>query len=258
MKNLILLNNFFKQIFENHINNDMLELNYVFPTDKVMQYINDLCSIPYKDYIDYLIKEGSFKPIESGDITQNSNINDCHLNLCRVISDAGDPGLDFDSIGRLLQNDGVVRMPGADKKYGENQVKTASQLGLAWELCGTWYLTCIGKVFCDLSEETKLAIMSRCMLRSPFYSRILCDAMVTDIRLEDYMGILSQSTIKRRLPSVRKMLNIVLQANKDQAMLQYRLATVTFSHSNGSAISIPDTTSLLLMHNAADDGQIED
>lgn len=223
MRNVLMINGFFDQIFEKHINEDMLELNYVFPTKKVLEYIDSLCSIPYEDYLNFLIEKGKFSPILAGDITQNSNINDCHINLCNALSEAGDPGMDFNAIGRVLQNDGVDRAPGADKKYGENHVKTASQLGLAWELCGTWYLTCIGRVFCLLSQETQSAIMARCMLRSPFYARILCNAINTDIYLPDYMSILSVSTIKRRLPSVKKMLDIVIRAISNSDTIKARL-----------------------------------
>lgn len=223
MRNILTINSFFDQVFEKHINEDMLELNYVFPTEKLLEYIDNLCSIPYEDFLNYLIEKGKFKPILAGDITQNSNIDDCHINLCNALSEAGDPGMDFNAIGRVLQNDGVDRAPGADKKYGENHIKTASQLGLAWELCGTWYLTCIGRVFCLLSQETQSAIMARCLLRSPFYARVLCNAIKTDIHLPEYMSILSVSTIKRRLPSVKKMLEIVIRANSNSDILIARL-----------------------------------
>lgn len=212
MSNDQLLDKFFKMTYERHINEEMLELKYVFPQDEVLQYVKDLCAVSYQEFIVYILRRAVFSPYQSGDVTQLSNIENCHENICRIMLGEGDPGLTFEKLGMLLQNDGIERDKKANTKYGENQVKTARQLGLTWELCGLWYLTCFGRIFNHLDTTTQNALMARCLLRDKFYAKVISAAYTSDISIVKLMRAadLSPSTIQRRLPNVRCIVRIIL------------------------------------------------
>lgn len=96
------------------------------------------------------------------------------------------------------------------RKYGENQIKTASQLGLAFEYYNHWYLNCLGYVYMDLDQERRTSLLARTLLRDPLYAKILTDITQRDVYLKSYMGFLSTTTINRRIPSICKLLSICL------------------------------------------------
>ena len=66
-------------------------------------------------------------------------------------------------------------------KYGENQVKTASQLGLTILRGDLWYLTSIGYVYPNINPSVQNKLLSMMLLRDPFYSKVLCSLYNKDI-----------------------------------------------------------------------------
>lgn len=220
------LNRFFSKEFEDEVNSNMIN-GSEFPYVKVIQYITEICTVPYShftNYVKYMYTER--QEWNSFDVTQNSNMEDCHRDICKVMTKAGNTGFDFKEIGKLLLDDGIERNDVAYRKYGENHVKTAMQFGLTQESSGQWYLTCLGKVFADLDLDTQNKLLARVLLRSPFYGTIVADAQYEeDIHLAEYMGFLSESTQKRRLPSVRKMLDVIIYANDIDEALSNKLRT---------------------------------
>ncbi len=220
-----LLDSFFTCEFDNNNSiyveqdpNQELELE-----QETISYIKSLCDIPYIEYINYVSINRLPAKWGTADITQNSNIDDCHKDICRAIIQQGNVGLDFLEIGKCLLCDGIERNIGAYRKYGENHVKSAEQLGLTFEHKGLWYLTCYGKVFGKLEPRLQNNFMARILLRNPFYANIISDASIHQIKISSYMDELSESTRIRRIPSVKKMLNIIMRACDVNEKVYYRL-----------------------------------
>lgn len=211
MNNYDLIKFFFSQENEKMINEKILDdVDYVVPKDRILEYINKVIDIPYADFIAYLKENPNTREINSSHITQCSSFTACEASLCEVLLSENNPGLEYAEIGILLSSYVSSNTSGALRKYGENQIKTAYQLGLAFEYYNHWYLSCLGYVYLDLDNEKRLNILARTLLRDPLYAKLIVDITQQDIYLKDYMDFLSVATINRRLPSVVKLLSICL------------------------------------------------
>lgn len=217
------ISSFLSGEYEFYQNNDLVLGKQIDIAPKVIDYIKNICQIPFKDFVSYITNNVLPVAWTSSDITQNSNSDDCHVDLCRALMSKGNPGLDFNSLGECLLNDGIERNEGAYRKYGENHVKSAAQLGLTYENNGLWYLTDFGKVFCSIDRNLQYNLMARVLLKSPFYASIVSDASMHKINIAQYMDDLSESTRKRRIPSVRKMVDIILYACETNQKLYFNL-----------------------------------
>ena len=143
---------FMTRSFEKSVDYYMLsDKNYVVPQKRVKNYIDKILSIPYSEYIDY-IKD--YKGIINDDqLTQSSSFAACSTEMCSALESQGNPGLHFVDIGKLFPQYVKVKNEAAFRKYGENQIKTSTQLGLTFEYYGCWYLTCVGYIFNDLEVD---------------------------------------------------------------------------------------------------------
>ena len=106
----------------------------------------------------------------------------------------------------LHANDNYKDNAVALTKYGENQVKTACQMGLTIYKEDLWYLTGVGFVINNLPEDVREKYFAINLLRDPFYSKIILSLFEKETNLRDFMGILSESTQKRRSSSCQKVL----------------------------------------------------
>lgn len=168
-------------------------------------------SYSLEDYISYLAEHPNKTEITSRDITQLSNIDDCTTNLCRIMLENDNRGLSLTDIATKLHGDDNFKDNAvALTKYGENQVKTACQMGLTVFKNDLWYLTGIGYVMNNLSEKVQAKYYAINLLRDSFYSKIILSLHQKDTNLRDYMSILSESTQKRRSSSCQKVLSFYL------------------------------------------------
>lgn len=208
---------FFNRTIENSINDQMMEYSYVFPYEKMKDYVMKLCSISYVDYLDYLDKICPSFNITSEDITQISNFKSCEIDFCKKLSGVRRALTSID-VGVILQNDGIVREDGANNKYGENHAKGALQLGLAQKRYGYWYLSCLGKLYPTLNVETREALIARTILRNNLYAALLMNLRNHDTCLENIWESsgLTEKTKVRRRPSVKIfLLHSINQAYKE-------------------------------------------
>ena len=203
MINYDLIKFFFSQENEKMINEKILDdIDYIVPKDRILEYINKIIDIPYTDFITYLKDTPNNQEIDSSHITQCSSFTACESYLCKALIRENNLGFEYEEIGILLSEFISSNKSCALRKYGENQIKTASQLGLAFEYYNHWYLNCLGYVYLDLDQERRTSLLARTLLRDPLYAKILTDITQRDIYLKSYMGFLSTTTINRRIPSV--------------------------------------------------------
>ena len=122
---------FMTRSFEKSVDFYMLsDKSYVIPKQKVKDYIFKVLSIPYYEFIEYVKENKGI--VEDDQLTQSSNFAACSSEMRQVIESQGNLGMRFVDIGQQFPQYIKQKNETAYRKYGENQVKTAAQLGLAF------------------------------------------------------------------------------------------------------------------------------
>ena len=210
MTNIELLDLFFSRYIENEYNEKILDdIDYIVPKANLHKYVNNLLNIPYDQYIDFLLNY-NLGEITSLHITQSSSFRAAEIDMCRALLSRDNVGFTLIEIGEMFPEFCKADTPLALKKYGENQIKTSSQLGLAYQYYGKWYLNCLGYIYEELSQEDRNKLLARTILRDNLYGNLVKDIVFNDITLDKYLKGLSQSTINRRTPSILRILKLAL------------------------------------------------
>lgn len=208
------IDDFFSKMFETESTNILLDKTY-FSSSLMEEYVYQLMNFPLEDYISYLQKHPIKEEITPRDITQLSSIKDCTANMCRIMLQNENRGLTLTEIAIYLREDSSYKDNHvALTKYGENQVKTASQMGLVVNRQDHWYLSAVGYIILNLPDDVQTKFYSINLLRDPFYSRVIRSMIEKDTNLKDFMMILSESTQKRRSSSCQKVLDFFIKQSK--------------------------------------------
>ena len=211
MQDLIEL--FFSRQFEEQINAKMLYYNYTFPTEDVMSYINQVISIPIQALLNEIIqKEDEEEQISPKDVFQFSDFQDATITICNHLKASNDPGVTFIEAGKMLLNDGKYRNDVALRKYGENHLKTAEMLGLLNELSYTYFLSCIGYLFPELSQDTQSKLLVRLVLRDKLIRNLYCASQNGSVSVRQSLYMLSDSTYIRRRSNIKRILKILTES----------------------------------------------
>ena len=191
-------NDFFTRGREDAINQQFLASGNSRDTSDVIGYINDLIAIPYASYLNHIKDTVELPFVLSSDVPQFSSIDAAIDKICSLLSQLPPVGFSFEEIGKILQpgrTDDVL----ANKKYGENHVKTAESLGLAFSENRKYYLSAIGYVFPSLTKYQKDQLISRLALRNSLVYNVLYKVLNDqDVTITDEISFLSESTVKRR------------------------------------------------------------
>ena len=208
-----LLSLFFSRSYEMQLNEKILDdIDYIIDEYGLLNYIANVVDVPYSDYLSYILCHPSANKIQSGDVTQSSSFAACESEMIDIFLSENNRGLDFITIGKRFTKYIRSKNDCAFRKYGENQVKTSAQLGLAFEYYKYWYLNCTGYIYNELHNEVKHALLARNLLRNHFYSKIMNDIMNHDIDLFSYMDCLNSCATKlRRYDSVKRLVHICLK-----------------------------------------------
>lgn len=210
---------FFSRAFEEMWNEKILDDKlFIVPTNRILEYLQNVISIPYSEYLYFLI-DYDLPELTHSYITQCSSFSACEIEMCENLIKENNPGFDFADIGMLFPQYCKSDKEWSLKKYGENQIKTSRQLGLTYEYFGLWYLDCIGYGYCELNQEQRQALLARTILRDPLYGRIVRDLLNGDINLSYYTEGLKDSTIRRRAPGIIKILNIAIREAERNGIL---------------------------------------
>lgn len=219
---------FFKRSYEKSVEVFMLsDKKYMMPKEKVHEYVYRLLAIPYIEFIDY-IKENE-GVIEDDQLTQSSSFAACSIEMCKALDLHGNPGMSFVEIGQLFPQYVKVKNESAFRKYGENQIKTSTQLGLTFEYYGYWYLSCLGYIYSELDEQAQNSLLARTILRIPLYHNVIIRLLYEIVDMSDYLHSLSNSTKGRRIGSILKMINICLAECRKEKIKYYDLFYPTYT-----------------------------
>lgn len=209
-----IVRDFFNKRIESDINEKLFYRDFMLDGNYMADYIGQLISIPMYFFIDYVLAHCSVSYMTFSDVVQFSSLSDATTGICVVLSDSCD-GMHNIDVGRKLLNDGKERKYGALRKYGENHAKTAIELGLVQESCGSYYLSCLGEYFNRLSNEQQCELLRRTILRNRYFQKLLIKAQTGPVSLRGEMSFFAESTQKRRLPNVKALYNILVGKGKD-------------------------------------------
>ena len=92
---------FITRSLEKSVDDLMLsDKNFLIPKNKIHEYVENVLSIPYIEYIDYIRhNKGS---ISDDQLTQSSSFSACTSDMCRAIEWQGNLGMHFVEIGQLF------------------------------------------------------------------------------------------------------------------------------------------------------------
>ena len=212
-----LVKQFFSYEYEKKVNKDLLF--YSFDKAKVEEYVEGLINIPLLQFLEYVDNLEEKQQIEAKDIFQFSDFNDATIIFCEKMKNTDNPGMKFSEIGRLLLDDGKARNTGAIVKYGENHAKTAEMLGLAFELCKTYYLSGIGYIYAELSKEKQKKLLTRLVIRNKLILRMYQASKNGAIDMREFLYMISDTTYMRRRSNIKRILNVL--SNSDEIDFKY-------------------------------------
>lgn len=200
---------FYSGKYEKKINENSLYYSYNFPEQEVRTYVEKIISEPIDRYVAYIKALKEREQVTSKDVFQFSDLSDATIVICEKIKAHNNPGVKYIDVGRILLDDGKIRKDGAYTKYGENHVKTAEAMGLFFELSRTYFLSCLGYVYCDLSIEDRKKLLTRLLLRNKLIIRLLQASENGKINAREFFYMLSDSTYLRRKSNVKTILHIL-------------------------------------------------
>ncbi len=182
------------------------------PSDGIMKLCEDILScllnVEFEDIIRAIKEVGPIFEISYGDVPQFSSLEDCVFKVPALVRDCGIDELGYTQLGFMLRTH--PRKECADTKYGENQSKTAAQMGLCSIKNARIHPSYLGVAFCNLDKESQIKLLPRLILFIPYiFNQYVTNAKYEDII--DSVSFLSQSTQKRRLTNIW---SLITQVNK--------------------------------------------
>jgi len=161
------------------------------------------------------IIEDGFVPaeIDKKDISQFSDFKDAYFTVPFLLQNCGLTDVDYSKMGYMLREE--KRNEVADKKYGENHIKTASQLGLCrFKKCRA-NANAFGKLFVKISESDRKNILPKICLYVPYIQNYFM-AGATDETREEILNILSVTTQNRRRANVNTIIQTIKEALENE------------------------------------------
>ena len=210
-----LLDTFFSKQFENKINMKMMNYDYMVPINDINEYIQKIINIPIIDFVNY-VKDNYLNDeviLSSKDAIQFSSFVNTNKNILLKIKMKGDKGFQFKDIGKFLLDDNIPRKDGAYTKYGENHAKTAEYFGLLYNLKNTYFLSCIGYVYNNLTEDDQTKLLTRLILRTNFLIKIVLILQKNNCNMREIFSMLSDSTYYRRKSNIKFIIKYLITNN---------------------------------------------
>jgi hypothetical protein len=161
------------------------------------------------------IIEDDFEPtkVAKKDISQFSDFKDAYYTVPFMLQNCGLKDVDYSKMGYILREE--KRKDIADKKYGENHMKTAAQLGLCkFEKC-RGNMNALGSCFVKLSEADRRNILPKLCLHIPFIQNYFMAGATDEVR-DEILSILSHTTQVRRRSNVNTIIQTIKESIDDE------------------------------------------
>lgn len=192
----------------------MLYYNYDFPTEEAENYVRQILCVPVEQFIQRDITMETTEAITPKDVFQFSTLEAGTDHICKVLNEAGNPGVTFIQAGKLLLDDGSQRKDMAYIKYGENHLKTAEALGLLYELTHTYFVSCVGMIYLNLNEEDRKKLNVRLFLRNKFIARLIKATASANVDARQFLYMLSDATYIRRKSNIKCILRYLQESTE--------------------------------------------
>lgn len=186
------------------------------PAELVSWFGTLLINTSWEDLISYVIDSNSSNyswkdKITPENIPQISNLDDALIETPYHMY-VGERELTYSKLGYHLDN-GKIKNIIAQRKYGENHAKLASQLDLVTLVKdgNTYYIqgTVFGEYYHNFPNNVKKELAAKLMLRIPIIQEIFRDARMGVVYVDDYLKSLSEATIIRRRPNIMTLLDFI-------------------------------------------------
>ncbi len=211
---IVTYSDFINKIYESTINRNMMYYSYKLPYDEVQEYIDSVLAISISEIVEHILEEDNSIEISACDVFQFSNFENCTINLCKLLYELDNPGVSHEQAGMLLLNDGKTRTSTAYTKYGENQLKTGTSLGLLFCFTNTYFLSALGTAYINLDKEKKGKLLARLILRNKLISQMIRSAKNEEIKMRKFLYMLSDATYTRRRSNIKYILRILEESDE--------------------------------------------
>lgn len=176
---------------------------------KVLSNQFQTCTRSFLSFTKERINKNELYDLVPFDIVQFSNFDDCTIELVKVLYFSGNKGYSYEELGSLLLDSKRKNL--ALKKYGENHSKTANVLGLTKIVKinkrTQVFLTNLGLYYYSLDDDSRIWLMKFMILRSKYISNLIKKSLIGTFRVYEEVSFLKKSTIKRRLPNLKRLYN---------------------------------------------------
>lgn len=204
---------FFDFSVEDKFNDKMCNGTLVF--DSLKDYVIDLLMCPTSTIIQHICAHKISRDLPKAIFTPFSNIDSATRKTPLVLK-TRDKGVDYVSLGRLLQDDGVARNVGTDRKYGEQQGKLAVELGLARRVDKMFFPSALGSFSTEMKDEEFNRLLERLVLRSTLIRLVIqeCDSQEI-VHLKELCGLSESmySKVRAKFKNLRKILMMSIETN---------------------------------------------
>ena len=178
----------------------------------ILYLLNKLLFFNSKE-IEEIVKKSCLNfEIIPANIPQFSNLKDGTINLIKILQNE-ESGIDSKKIGENLSL--TPKNDVANRKYGENHVKLAVALDVAYLENRKYYLTALGKQMLCLPNDLQEELFDKVIFNIPIIKKYVVEEISyknIDFLLANY---LSESTAKRRSSNIRTLLTKALNIKNE-------------------------------------------
>ena len=159
-----------------------------------------------KEIMALISEEDQLFVIDKKDIPQFSDFEDAYYAVPKKLVNCGDRNIDYERMGYML--DGALKKGVANKKYGENHIKTAASMGLcSFSRCRA-NKNALGKLFVEQPEEIRKNLLPKLCLYIPFIHNYFKLGATDEVR-DSMLSILSVTTQNRRRSNINTIVEEV-------------------------------------------------
>lgn len=213
-KEYIMNDEFWNNLLRNQDNENALLKAYYTHADEDLITDQNKCELLLKvlqrhscaEILDLIKDESVMFDIDKKDIPQFSDFNDAYYKVPFVLANCGLQDVDYLKMGYMLRSE--KRKEVADKKYGENHIKTAAQMGLcSFAKCRANTST-LGNLFIKLPEKERIDLLPKLCLYIPFIHNYFKQGGTDEVR-EEMLSILSVTTQNRRRSNINTIIETI-------------------------------------------------
>lgn len=184
-------------------------------------FCEKLLSMTISEVFEIVRNNPSLEDVLPSNIPQFSNPTDVYIETPNILGLSGQ-SMAYVELGTYLDN-GKEKNEVAQRKYGENHSKLAALLDLVVITAPSnsykVALSVLGTAFNKKSDMEKKKLATRLLFRVPIIQKMLIDALLAEIDIEDELSCLAEQTKKRRKPNIVLLLQFIFDELEDECSI---------------------------------------